>query len=479
MIRNQNFLFLNLPAADKITRRFMCSYQSPTSLFPPLELLSLAAVYRNVKGIAPFVVDAIAQNYSEGWVDEFIKYNNIEVVVTLIGFECFEEDMAVVAELKRTNPNVTIVVFGYYPTNFAAEVLANSSVDVVIKGEPELAFEQLITTPEWFPYEKLQLESNGTALAENNKNRIKSYNELPMPAYDLVDHTPYHEPMMAAPFGMIQTARGCPYSCNYCVKSFGTRLTLRTAEQVIDEIEFLVKTHHIRSLRFIDDTFTVNKTRVMAICDLIKEKGIDIAWSCLSRTDNVDEQMLRAMHQAGCKRIYFGIESGSQRILDFYKKDINVEESLRIIQLTNSVGIETAGFFMLGLPEETEADFLLTKKFIAAANFDYIGIGGLVLYPGTPLFEVYKDQVEFSLFPYVNRFKDNSLQKRYVRWNNELYDSFLYSGNFLKKMVGKTLRFPRQALDTLGNAMSYQLNYRKGVFHHIQKHKKTLNYNID
>lgn len=476
MFSETHFLFLNLPASDKITRRYMCSYQSPTSLFPPLELISLAAVYREQASKNPFVIDAVAQNHTTDFVINFIKENNIRYLITLLGFECFEEDVQVLAEIKQSHPELTVVVFGHYPTYFAEEILAKSAIDIVIKGEPELAFLDFITCEKLHFNKKQILESNASVFSENNKNRIKSYSELPIPAYDLIDHSPYHEPMMARPFGMIQTARGCPYSCNYCVKSFGTRLTLRSPEQVIEEIEVLIQIHHIKALRFIDDTFTINKARVINICKLMVDRNIKLEWSCLSRTDNLDYTMLQVMKEAGCKRIYFGVESGSQRLLDYYKKDVQVQDAMKTIQLTNKVGIETAGFFMLGLPKENENDFELTKQFIAKAQFDYIGVGGLILYPGTPLFEQYKNEVEFSLFPYINRFKDEQLQARYMLWNKALYDSFLKSTHFLKKTLLKSVQSPIQTIRTANDALQYQLKYRRGVFHHIQKHKKTLNY---
>lgn len=468
----ENFLFLNLPSSDKITRRYMCSYQSPTSLFPPLELLSLASVYKHIAGSAPHFIDAIANNINITELCTYIGKNKISHIVSLIGFECFEEDMLMVAKIKEAHPDVRLLVFGHYPTLFAQAILDNSAVDIVIKGEPEEVFADHFYKLENTSEKQIWEFEIGNGV---NKNRIKDYNNLDSPLYDLVDHKPYHEPMMARPFGMIQSARGCPYSCNYCVKSFGTRLTLRSPEKVVEDILFLQKTHKIKALRFIDDTFTVNKQRVLDICALLVSKKIKLEWSCLSRTDNIDAEMLQAMQQAGCKRIYYGVENASQRILDAYKKGINAQEALAVIQLTNKAGIETAGFFMLGLPEENEDDFLQNKAFIKAAKFDYIGIGGLVLYPGTELYERYKAEVDFSLFPYVNKFKDESIQKRYLRWNKELYDSFLYSRHFATKFISKSIHSPLQTIDTLSNALKYELNYGNGFFHHIQKNKTVLN----
>lgn len=469
-------LFLNLPADDKITRRYMCSYQSPTSLFPPLELLSLAAVYKKCVDKNPYFIDAIAENKNTTQVIDYIKTNHIDLVVVLVGFECFEEDLQGIHDIKTHCPNILIVAFGHYPTLYAEEILNNSSIDIIIKGEPEEQMVNFLQQPNQELYHhKKTILSNDTAKGVF-QNRIKNYNELPFPGHDLVNYQYYHEPMMASPFAMIQSARGCPYSCNYCVKSFGSLLTLKTPESIIEEMLLLKQQYSIKAIRFIDDTFTINKKRVLAICQLMIDTHIDIEWSCLSRTDNVDAEILQLMKKAGCKRIYYGIENASQRILDAYDKNINAEDALKAVIATNEAGIETAGFFMLGLPDENEDDFLKNKIFVQKANFDYIGIGGLVLYPGTELFDRYKDHVEFSLFPYINRFKDEALQQRYLKWNKELYNTYIFSFNGLKKNISKAITQPHNTFNTLAHALHYQAKYNRGVFHHIQHHKKQLNY---
>jgi anaerobic magnesium-protoporphyrin IX monomethyl ester cyclase len=476
MESNARFLFLNLPSEDKITRRYMCSYQSPTSLFPPLELLSLAAAYRAVTGKAPMVLDAIASGLGISGVSEYMAERGVTHVVSLIGFECFEEDMEAIRQLKHQHPKAMFTVFGHYPTLFGEELLERSAADFVLMGEPEELFIAALNDGRLdADVGKLVIKGTQTGVGTN---RVLDYASLPMPAYDLLSDWTYHEPMMARPFGMIQTARGCPYSCNYCVKSFGSKLTMRPAEAIVEEIQLLQRLKGIRSLRFIDDTFTIRKQRVLELCALMQSSGIRLEWSCLSRTDNVDAEMLRSMRAVGCKRIYFGIESGSQRILDLYDKGLNAEQALEAVRLTNEHGIESAGFFMLGLPEETEEDFHLTRQFILNARFDYVGIGGLVLYPGTALFNRYRDQLEFSLLPYVNRFKDEELQRRYLRWNKELYNAFLTSPAFLGGMATKALSSPVQTMQTMASALGYQMSTGQGVFHHIQRHRQGLSYNV-
>jgi anaerobic magnesium-protoporphyrin IX monomethyl ester cyclase len=477
METNPVFLFLNLPHSLKITRRYMCSYESPTSLFPPLELLSLAGVFSEVFGFHPLFMDAIAQKEHIDGVAAFCEKKKVSHLVCLLGFECFDDDIEAIALLKKAQPHLIIIAFGHYATQFSEKILANSSIDIIIKGEPENAFAQILV--DW-KIENILPTYNGkksiVVSDYSSHHRIKDYNALPLPAFQLLDHKYYHEPFMPRPFGMIQSARGCPYSCNYCVRSFGLKLTLQSVDTIMAQLRLLKQVHGIRSFRFIDDTFTINKIRTIAICKQIIEEKLLLKWTCLSRTDAVDEETLQWMKRAGCQRIYYGIESGSQRILDFYNKGLSADEALKSVQLTNRSGIESAGFFMLGLPEENEEDFKLNKEFVKAANFHFIAVGGLILYPGTPLFDLYRNEIEFSLFPYVNRFKDKALQERYKRWNKELYHTFLFSSAFATKFLNRFVSSPLITLQTIKDAIVSHRSNNGNIFHHIPRHKESLNY---
>eukprot|EP01034_Spumella_vulgaris_P013986 gene13986-17863_t len=177
-----------------------------------------------------------------------------------------------------------------------------------------------------------------------------------MPAYEMVDTSHYFETLMPGPFTLIQTSRGCPVTCNYCVTT-------------------LKQEQHIRSFRIIDDTFTVNKKRVIEICKGMVENNLRLKWTCLSRTDTLTEEMLYWMKKAGCVRIYFGLESGSQRMLDYYKKSINLAEAAETLRLCRKMGVETAGFFMAGLPIETADDFEQTIRFATKAQLTFAMVG--------------------------------------------------------------------------------------------------------
>lgn len=432
-------LVLNLPATTLLTRRYMCSYSSPVSLLPPLELLSVASACRK-EGLNVFFKDAIAENVKLEALLKYIHLIEPEYIITLTGIETIEEDLKTIDSIKINFPLIKIFVFGHFPTIFTNEILEKSLVDGIIPGEPEIAIKN---------YFKHKLNSNdsrhGGIIFKNQHDnntqnlqlRLNEIISLDTPAYDLMKAELYFEPFMKNPFAMVQTARGCPYKCNYCIKSYGygNKVTMRSAEQIVEELEMLIDIHKIRSFRFIDDTFTVSKKRVIDICNLMIEKKLNLSWTCLSRTDNIKADMLVKMKQAGCKRIYFGVESGSQKMLDFYEKEINVNDALRSLLLTKSHGIETTGFFMLGLPNESEEDFNETVNFAINAKLSMAAVEGIKLYPGTALFEKYKEMIDFSIIPYVNQFIDPQVEITHSLRKNEFYRKFYYRPEYL---IGKT-----------------------------------------
>jgi anaerobic magnesium-protoporphyrin IX monomethyl ester cyclase len=245
-----------------------------------------------------------------------------------------------------------------------------------------------------------------------------------MPAYDLLKFNLYSEPFMPKPFALIQTARGCPYQCNFCVKSFGTQLGLRKAEDILDEIEYLVREHGVKAIRFIDDTFTAIPSRVHEICHGIIERKLKVSWTCLSRLDTLDEEMIGTMYASGCVRLNVGIESGSPRMLEKYNKQLDLERGKNMLLHCSSIGLETLGFFMVGHPDETEEELQMSIDFAKTAKLNFAVVGELIPYAGTKLFDELGDKLEFSLFPYVNRFKDSETELKYLNWEKRFYRDF-------------------------------------------------------
>ncbi len=421
-------LALNLPNPKRIIRRYMCSYHSPMFLFPPLELISAAAMVRTIEGITVELRDAIAEQLEIEEVCSILQRGKFDAVFALSGFECFESDMNMLREIRQRLPKVKQVLFGYYPTEFPELVLRNTRVDAVLLSEPEYAIHDLFLqwrneTSDYSAISGIAYRENGEIKIQKN-SRITHLNELPMPAYDLLKIDLYSEPFLPSPFGMIQSARGCPYKCNYCVRTYGTKLTALTPENMILHVKKYIELFNIKSLRFIDDTFTATPARVIQFCKLLEENHVQLKWTCLSRADTLNKEMLYWMKRTGCRRLYVGVESGSQNMLNFYNKGIDKRLALENLLYCKEIGLETSAFFMIGGVNETEGDLQQSINFAIDAKFDFVVVSEMQTYPGTIMYEEMKDKVEFSLFPYINRFKDPAIVERQLMWQKKFYNSF-------------------------------------------------------
>ncbi len=434
-------VFLNLPYKTKVVRKFNCSYNSPTFLVPPLELISLAAVFREIKYSTTHFIDAIADNLSITEVSEMIQEINPELIISIAGVEFLEHDLLLLNEIKKTFPAIRIILFGHYAGEFPVEILEKSDIDIIIHGEPELIFKEIV---EHLHANKTLSAIKGITFRDKKNNiihnsgakRIPNPNDLPIPAYDLLNIKEYSEPFFPKPYGIIQSARGCPYSCNYCIKTFGTKLTALTPENMFSYVQHLVDLHQIQSFRFVDDTFTATPGRVISFCKLLIENNLNyLKWSCFSRPDTLNKEMVKYMKMAGCSRIYIGVESGSQKILDFYNKGLKIDQTKEDILFCRKQGIELIGFFMVGAPDETKEDLNMSIQYAIDCGFDFITTFQFMVYPGTSIFNKFKDKVDFSVLPYQNKFKDESIVKKAEQYQKIFFKRFYLRFGFLKSIL--------------------------------------------
>jgi radical SAM superfamily enzyme YgiQ (UPF0313 family) len=459
--RRPSILFLNLPNKEKIQRRYMCSYNTPTFLFQPLELIALAAIARDWKNYEVNLIDAIAEGKDFDAVSTFIEQNQPEIIVSISGFECFEEDMEEIKAVKSQYPKIKFVLFGHYASEFPKEIMLQTNIDFIIHGEPDIVFSDLLDAingkKDFAEISGLSYRNGAEVIHQFGAKRIPNPNELPMPAYDLLKNEYYGEPFFPKPYGLIQSARGCPYQCNYCVKSFGTKLTALTAENTILHLERYIALFQIQSFRFIDDTFTAVPKRVIEFCKLMIEKGYqNLPWSALSRPDTMDLEMLKWMKKAGCTRLYIGMESGSQKVLDFYNKNVDVAVSMANIKAAKDLGFEIMGFFMVGAPNETQKEVEESINFSIQAGFDFITVGELIPYPGTSLYDKMKSELNFSLIPYKNEFIRNEQEKRVYQFQKLFFKRFYFRPAFIANLFSNYFfKYTTSIIETAINFVRY------------------------
>ncbi len=439
----------------------MCSTLNEMYLFPPHDLLALAGVAQNANHEVLFI-DSVAERIDRAKAFKKIEEFSPQLIVSIMSFELFDKDVQEVAAIKNAFPHIKYALFGHYPTHFAKDTLLHTKADVVMLGEPDHIFENLLLAwsgteiPTNIPGTAVQTEP-GNIIVNEEERRVPNPNILPMPPYEMLKIENYTEPFMEAPFGMIQSARGCPHKCNYCIHSFGTKLTALSPENVLEHILYFKKIHGIKSLRFIDDTFTAVPSRVIKICKLMIEHNVNLKWTCLSRADTLDEEMLVWMKKAGCVRLAIGVESGSQRMLDLLDKGVNIKAALESILRAKKMGFEIMTFYLVGVPGETEEDIDLSIEF-AKKTSNYIAVDTLIVYPGTPLFDKIGHLVTFSLIPYKNVFTSAEHNSIAEARKNKFYRNFYLSFGFFKRTPLKAFSHA-----TLKNAVPYVLKRTKKV----------------
>jgi radical SAM superfamily enzyme YgiQ (UPF0313 family) len=216
---------------------------------------------------------------------------------------------------------------------------------------------------------------------------IQDLDDLPMPMHELLPLQKYRMPLIKGPFTFIVTSRGCPAGCTYCIKhvSYQYGVRLRSPKLLVEEMKYL-KELGINNIHMYSDLFTVNRDQVMELCELMIQENLNIKWTSNSRVDYVDQEMLQMMARAGSRLISWGIESGNEQILKHARKGAYPDKAARALTWAKEAGIMNWGYFIIGLPGETEETIQQTIEFAKSLPLDIALFHVAAPYPGTPFF---------------------------------------------------------------------------------------------
>ena len=298
--------------------------------------------------------------------------------------------------VREKLPSAKIIAGGVHPTIYPEEVLEKSEADIAVIAEGDFILPAVVAAGD--DLEKLK-EIKGIAFKDKNKEIIKTprasgvenMDDLPLPAWQLLPVKKYKMPKIMTkknPVGTMETSRGCLAACTYCNKTvFGRKWGGKSAKRVVDELEYMQKCG-FNEIHIYDDMFSTDLDRLKDICDIIVERGLKVSWKldCGIRIDSVDPELYRKLKKSGCYSVGYGLESGSQEILDRIKKGLNIKEAHNAIKWAKEAGIETVGFFMFGLPGETEETMEETIKLATDLNLDYAKVTLATPFPGTALY---------------------------------------------------------------------------------------------
>jgi len=379
-------------------------YQTKQTM-PPLGIAWLAAILRKNGFSDIFLIDAVINNYSNEKVIELLREKDPDIIGLSFGTQNRFFAFNLARLIKQNFPKIPIVAGGPHPTLTANDILQNDcGIDIVVRGEGEYSFLELIramsTKNDLRGIRGVSFKDNGQIVHNQNREPIINLDDLPMPARDLLPIDNYKQkiPLSDKICTSMITSRGCPYNCVYCSTSeqWGHKIRHRSSNNVVDEIEYLMKTYKLEGVGFFDDVFTMDKNRVIEICREILRRNLNIYWWCEARANTIDKEMVDWMKKAGCEHISMAIESGSNRILKNIKKSITVEQGIEAAKIIKQAGIKLKVFFMHGLPGEEYTDIKKTV-FLSRYLEHKIGVDEAtqsltVIYPGTELEKIAKEQ---------------------------------------------------------------------------------------
>jgi radical SAM superfamily enzyme YgiQ (UPF0313 family) len=298
--------------------------------------------------------------------------------------------LKIAAVAKKKFPLVKIVFGGVHPSIMPEEVLDHDAVDFVAIDEGEETMKELAGGKNPPDILGLAYKEKGQIIKNPLRPLIKNLDNIPPPAYHLLPMAKYYPAVGSykkLPAMILFATRGCPGRCTFCHRAFRGVVRKRSAKNILDEIEILQRDYGIKEVAFYDDTFTLFKDVVREFCGrLIKEKK-NLSWSCFTRVDQIDEQLLRLMKQAGCHMILFGVESADEQILKNINKRISLEQVVRVVRAARRIGIETRASFMIGNQGETEETVKKSIDFAIKLDPDEVQFNIATAYPGTELFD--------------------------------------------------------------------------------------------
>lgn len=387
-------LFVNPPQTAS-------KYKFMGVIAPPLGIAYMAGVLQE-NNIDVEILDASAEDMDFKDVEKELLKRKPDLVALTALTPTIGRALETAQVVKETLPDSIVVMGGYHPTFNFIETLEDENVDIVIRGEGEYIMLNLVQALE---NQSSLHDVKGIVFEDKNSKEIvvnpeapliQDLDELPFPALNLLPMKKYRLLDMDTHMTTMITTRGCPMQCSFCSSAamHGKKIRERSVENIVDEIEYLKTNYDIDTIAFMDDTFTLKKRKVMAICDEILKRNIEIMWGCTSRVDTLDEKLLKKMKEAGCITIFIGVESADQQQLDNMCKNTTIAKIENAFKIARKLKIRTIASVALGMPGDTKEIMNKTVKFVHKLKPNYAIYSLATPYPGT---RFYKEAFEKNL----------------------------------------------------------------------------------
>ena len=374
-------------------------YKAGGILMPPLGLLYVGTVLKEAGHEVKLIDVAVDGDPTDADVG----------ACDVLGVGCLSSQHFWALEVARRAKSMgkTVVFGGPHPTFIQEELLRGGAVDYIVRGEGEYTMRELVGAlaregetcdPSRVAGISWLDERTGEVIDNAARPFIEDLDELPDPDRSLLTIDAYRETKLERinPATTLVTSRGCPYNCSFCVSTqmTGRRWRWRSVQRVVNEVES-IRTLGFRGIFFVDDNIAVDVERVLAMCDLIIERKLDIRWWGMARADTIvrNRRMVKRMAESGCSTIFLGIESASDRVLAQYEKKSTVDTSAKACRILAGSGIRVQGSFILGGPIETVRDMKSTIEYACRLNPKIGQFSLLTPFPGSQIYEELKDRL--------------------------------------------------------------------------------------
>jgi anaerobic magnesium-protoporphyrin IX monomethyl ester cyclase len=442
--------------------------------------LALIASYLESKGVFVGMIDlAVQKDWEKALRDEMEKHA-YDVVGITFQITQYPEACRVASFLKKNYPSTKIVAGGSFASSAPEECIRNQDFTAVCYGEGELTLLDLLRAwQEGRPLESVNgitfRRDDGQAVKTQPRALIEDLNEMPLPAYHLLDLEPYIGAEHTSDFTgqknrcmELITSRGCPYHCIYCHSFFGKRFRSRSPQHVFDEMLLLHNKYHVREFVIWDDTFTMDIQRAKDICDLIIDSKLKIAIQLRGgvHVERMDEELMSKLKLAGTETMCVGIESAVSRIQKLIKKNLKIEKVEELLRLAKKYNITTIGLMMMGFPGESVREIKESIRWASRSSLNYTFISLVTPYPGTELYDIavrdgyYKKESNFeNMSVMVPHLETSEIGPGRLKWLQiQAYLRFYMKPRRLRKLLSSTYTikaFASSLLDYLGIAASY------------------------
>ena len=384
-------LLINPPRFNEIIGNNPSIIEEERGYNPPLGLLYIASYIQKHTEHEISIIDSQVER---------LDYNSLKLKIEsekpdLVGITAMTMTLVDVIKttgiVKQVDDTIKIVLGGPHVNLFPNETIKIGSVDYLVLGEGEEVFNDLVaaidSNSEMEKISGIVFKNNGHVVSTGPRSHIKNLDDLPFPARHLVPYEKYNSLLFKGRVvTTIFTSRGCPFRCSFCDRPhLGKVFRSRSAQNVVDEMEACVQLG-IHEFLFYDDTFTVNKQRVIDICNEIVKRRLNVSWDIRARVDTVDEEIIIHLKKAGCQGIHYGIEAGTEKVLKILNKGITINQARGIFNLTRKYKIPILAYFMIGNPQETLDDIHTTFKVMKSLKPDYMHMTILTPFPGTKIY---------------------------------------------------------------------------------------------